>query len=44
MSYLDMGINYLSIETKLNSGDALLVVCESFDFTEEVYEEAIVKF
>lgn len=41
MSYLDMGIDYLSIKCQINSGDVLLVICESLDFTEEIYEDFV---
>ena len=34
-SYLDKGISYLSVQFEMNSGDTLLIICESFDWREE---------
>lgn len=36
-SYLDKEISYLSVQFEMNSGDILLIICESFDWREEDY-------
>ena len=36
-SYLDRGIKYLPIVFQLNSGDTLLIICETMEWTEEFY-------
>lgn len=36
-SYIDKGINYLSVGIKINSGDMLFIICEKIEFLEEKF-------
>lgn len=37
-SYFDKGKNYLSVEMQINSGDTLLIICESIEFLEKIFQ------
>lgn len=39
VSYLNRGITYIAIEVMINSGDALLIVCESVNISESALNE-----
>ncbi len=34
LSYVDRGINYMAIELSINSGDVLIIMCESVEVSE----------
>ena len=38
-SYLDRGITYIAVEIMINSGDALLIMCESVEVSENELTE-----
>ncbi len=38
-SYLDRGINYVTIEIMINSGDSLIIICESVEVLENDLNE-----
>lgn len=38
-SFLDRGINYITIKIMINSGDALLIICESVEVSESELSE-----